>query len=448
MKKLIFLTLQILILIIIVLWVISSNQKVDFFWKGIIFTSNASFFISILIFLVVVALIIQRIYLYFRQTPKRIKDNLKINKYKKGINSIVKAIAALSNNDDRELIAQSKRIENYLEDNPINLIIKAEAARKKKQFALAEENYNKMLTNPDIKIIGLKGLLEQNLRTQDYHHALIYAEQIYQINSKLDWIYETILQIIIKTKNWQKLIEINNDAKSKKIISKFLQNKSNAVALYEISLIKEGVSIEESIKLLEQAINFRPNFPPFIKKIVSLLIENNQISKAKKILFKAWSNDPHPSYFDEIMILSEKEGNKIEKIVNELIRTNSKNYESIIVKIKAKIIEKNFDEAKKIISPLLSSRPNKTICELMSKVEMGISGNLSKANSWLGRANFGNYEKTWVCKNTGLYQKEWTSITKEGHFDSLEWIIPNNDINDSGLKKMSNFVPNIIGTNT
>ena len=81
MKKLIFLTLQILILIIIVLWVISSNQKVDFFWKGIIFTSNASFFISILIFLVVVALIIQRIYLYFRQTPKRIKDNLKINKY-------------------------------------------------------------------------------------------------------------------------------------------------------------------------------------------------------------------------------------------------------------------------------------------------------------------------------------------------------------------------------
>ena len=119
---------------------------------------------------------------------------------------------------------------------------------------------------------------------------------------------------------------------------------------------------------MEQAINFRPNFPPFIKRIVSLLIENNQISKAKKILFKAWSNDPHPSYFDEIMILSEKEGNKIEKIVNELIRTNSQNYESIIVKIKAKIIEKNFDEAKKIISPLLSSRPNKTICELICKI--------------------------------------------------------------------------------
>ena len=55
---------------------------------------------------------------------------------------------------------------------------------------------------------------------------------------------------------------------------------------------------------------------------------------------------------------------------------------------------------------------------------------------------------TQESQNTGLYQKEWTSITKEGHFDSLEWIIPNNDINDSGLKKMSNFIPNIIGTNT
>ena len=66
-----------------------------------------------------------------------------------------------------------------------------------------------MLLNTDTKILGLRGLLEQNLKMQDYHHAMIYAEQIYNINPKLNWIYETFVQIIIKTRNWQKLIEIN-----------------------------------------------------------------------------------------------------------------------------------------------------------------------------------------------------------------------------------------------
>ena len=42
--------------------------------------------------------------------------------------------------------------------------------------------YNQMLQLSDTKIIGFRGLLEQNLKKQDFHHALIYAEEIYKIN--------------------------------------------------------------------------------------------------------------------------------------------------------------------------------------------------------------------------------------------------------------------------
>ena len=59
-----------------------------------------------------------------------------INNYNKGITSIVKAIAAMSNNDDKELIVQANRIDNYLKDNPISLILKAESAKKAKKMML------------------------------------------------------------------------------------------------------------------------------------------------------------------------------------------------------------------------------------------------------------------------------------------------------------------------
>ena len=209
MKKFLFYFIQLTILLTIVFLIVLSNQKIDFFWKGIVFTGNTSTLLIGLVILIFIALIFQRIYLYIKQSPKRIKDSLKIKNYNKSFNAIIKAMAALYNNDDKELNFQSNILEKLLKNNPISIILRAEAAKKSKKFDIAENHYNTMLLNPDTKILGLRGLLEQNLKKQDYHHALIYAEEIYNINPRLDWIYKTIIQIIVRTKNWHKLIEIS-----------------------------------------------------------------------------------------------------------------------------------------------------------------------------------------------------------------------------------------------
>ena len=108
MTKFFYLLFQVLILIILFLWIMSFDQRVDFFWEGIIFTSKISSIIFISVFLIVLILIIYRIYIFFRQSPKKIRNSMVINNYNKGITSIVKAIAAMSNNDDKELIVQAK----------------------------------------------------------------------------------------------------------------------------------------------------------------------------------------------------------------------------------------------------------------------------------------------------------------------------------------------------
>ena len=78
----------------------------------------------------------------------------------------------------------------------------------------------------------------------------------------------------------------------------------------------------------------------------------------------------------------------------------------------------------KLIKPVLTAKPNKTICELMYEIEIGITGNAQKANSWKNRAALGDIEKTWVCKNSGTIQEQWSSVSEGGFFDSLEWTWP------------------------
>ena len=108
----------------------------------------------------------QRIYIYLKQIPKKIRSNLQTRKYKKGINAIVLSIAAMSNNDKKQLTKFSKKIDDYLEGNPISIILNAETARKDKKFIVAEELYNKMLNNPDIKILIC--VSHPNYRKQTY----------------------------------------------------------------------------------------------------------------------------------------------------------------------------------------------------------------------------------------------------------------------------------------
>ena len=439
MKNFFIYFIQLVFLIVIFLWIISFNQKVDFFWNGIVFTSNASIILLAIILLIFVILVIQRIYLYIRHSPKRIKNTLQIRNYKKGVNAIVKSFTAMFNNDSKELLIQSNKIESYLKDNPISLILKAEAARKANKFDLAEQHYNKMLLNSDTKTLGLRGLLEQNLKKQDYHHALIYAEEIYNINSKLEWTYKTIIQIIIRTKNWQKLIEISKDAFGKKIISKKEYFNSISIAKYEIALIKESFSAHESLQLLSEANADRPNFLPIVKKFANLLISNNQVSKAKKLLFKCWLINPHQMLLEELIFLVKKENDNLINIVMKLVKNNAENYDSIIALVKVNIIENNWSKARETIKPILSSRPNKTICELMYQIEIGVSNNAQKANSWKSRATLGDVEKTWVCKYSGLCQDEWTSVSQGEHFDSLEWTWPNSP----KLNQNNYLIPNI-----
>ena len=196
---------------------------------------------------------------------------------------------------------------------------------------------------------------------------------------------------------------------------------------------------------MKEANKERPNFPPIVKKLVSLLIKNNEVTKAKKALATSWYNFPHQILFEEIIKIAEVSNINVVNYVNKLTSSKSNEYESIIAKTKANIIEKKWDEAKNLLKTILTSRPNKTICLLMSEIELGISGNSQKANSWISRSNLGEPEKSWICKEYGSIQDNWTSININGLFDSLEWTWPKNNFNDNS-KEISNAIPDIIGT--
>ena len=149
------------------------------------------------------------------------------------------------------------------------------------------EHMNQMLKDPmkykllarEFSDLGLSsrampsvGLMEQNLRAKDYHHAFVYGEKLFHLNPRIDKLYETLVNIIGKTNNWHKLLQISDQSLQYKIIDKKTYAESKSIAFYEIAKIKHLSIEKEAIDLMEKALRLRENFPPYVSFYIQILI--------------------------------------------------------------------------------------------------------------------------------------------------------------------------------
>jgi HemY protein len=349
----------------------------------------------------------------------------KLQNKEKGYNAFVSGIIALANKDYKRAILESKKISNHLDDNPsLVLLLKSEIFKVEKKYDELSVVYENMSKNKHTENLGYRGMMEQYLRAQDYHHAFIYGERLFNNNPFIEKIYDTLVSIIAKTNNWQQLLIISDRAFSKKIIDKKVYEENKSIGFFEIAKIKQLSEIEESLKYMQKALKFRKNFPPYIKLYINLLIQNKNYNLAKKSIKKAWNELPHAEYKESMLSLAAHLEIEMSELVKYIAGASYKNEESIILMVEAFVESKKWDDARNQIKDLLDVRPKKEVCLLMAKIEEGDSGDVQKINAWTQRAKDGAANNIWICTISKKSQQTWSSVSEAGYFNSLEWRQP------------------------
>jgi HemY protein len=424
MIKLFFIFVQLTILVIIVSLIINYSFPVSVTFDEIILSTSTSFLIFSIILIIFIIILIQRVGFFFKYRVFTFRLNRQKNNYEKGYQAFAQGIIALANKDYKKAIQENKRVTYYIKDKSLNLLLKSETLKIEKKFDELESVYEEMIKNENTKILGLKGLMKQNLYAQDYHHAFIYGEKLFNLNHQIDKIYDTLVKIVSKTNNWHKLIQINEKAFKFKLIDKEIYSVNKSIALYEISIIKKHSALKDSIDLMEQALKLRQYFPPYVCYYIDLLIENNNFSKAKKYLYKSWSHLPHPDYRSIIKLLSKKIKVSYFQLADYITSNTKSLSQSKILMAESLIDKQNWIEAKNQLISLLEHKPSKEVCLLMSIIESGESNDPQRINAWVTRSNFGELNNIWICRISNISQEKWSSVSKSGHFNSLIWKKP------------------------
>jgi len=418
-------TVQTSIILILVLAVFNNSFIISFEIKDFIYSVSSTYiFIPLLIFFVLIFLL-QTFYFKTKFSFSKFIAIKKLQNKEKGYNAFVSGMIALANKDYKRAILESKKISNHLDDNPsLALLLKSEIFKVEKKYDELSVVYENMSKNKHTENLGYRGMMEQYLRAQDYHHAFIYGERLFNNNPFIEKIYDTLVSIIAKTNNWQQLLIISDRAFSKKIIDKKVYEENKSIGFFEIAKIKQLSEIEESLKYMQKALKFRKNFPPYIKLYINLLIQNKNYNLAKKSIKKAWNELPHAEYKESILSLAAHLEIEMSELVKYIAGTSYKNEESIILMVEAFVESKKWDDARNQIKDLLDVRPKKEVCLLMAKIEEGDSSDVQKINAWTQRAKDGAANNIWICTISKKSQQTWSSVSEAGYFNSLEWRQP------------------------
>ena len=425
MFRILSITVQTSIILILVLAVFNNSFIISFEIKDFIYSVSSTYiFIPLLIFFVLIFLL-QTFYFKTKFSFSKFIAIKKLQNKEKGYNAFVSGIIALANKDYKRAILESKKISNHLDDNPsLVLLLKSEIFKVEKKYDELSVVYENMSKNKHTENLGYRGMMEQYLRAQDYHHAFIYGERLFNNNPFIEKIYDTLVSIIAKTNNWQQLLIISDRAFSKKIIDKKVYEENKSIGFFEIAKIKQLSEIEESLKYMQKALKFRKNFPPYIKLYINLLIQNKNYNLAKKSIKKAWNEVPHAEYKESMLSLAAHLEIEMSELVKYIAGASYKNEESIILMVEAFVESKKWDDARNQIKDLLDVRPKKEVCLLMAKIEEGDSGDVQKINAWTQRAKDGAANNIWICTISKKSQQTWSSVSEAGYFNSLEWRQP------------------------
>ena len=387
------------------------------------FSSNlfAVIFISFIFLLYLV------FYLFFQSRLSLGKYFLKnkYNKIEKGYLHFVDVMIAVANKDNKTALKSHKKMVSYLKDDPsLSLLLKSEVLKIEKKFPELNNIYEDMIKSKKTETLGYRGLMEQNLRNQDYHHAFLYGEKLFSINPNIEKLYDTLIFIAAKTKNWNQIILLSDKAFSNKIISKNDLNENKSIGFYEIAKIKFDSDIKDALKNIIKALELKKNFPPYVKLHLETTVALNDKRNLKKLIKKYWSSNPSSLLRSIIIkILNDNDLTDI-KFINEIIKNNAGEEESKKLLIYFAIKNLKWDIARENIIGMIGSSPSRDICYFMSDIELGENNDKQKSDAWIMRAENAKLENSWICRITNQSQEEWSSLSDSGNYNSLVWSSP------------------------
>lgn len=368
------------------------------------------------------------------------------NRERKGFEALADGMMALASGEGRLALTKAAKAEKLLNRPELTALLTAQAAEEAGDTAKAEEAYKRLLADDRTRFVGVRGLMQQRLKSGDTETALKLAEKAFALKPKHGETQDILLTLQAGAHEWSAARKTLGAKLKYGGLPRDVHKRRDAVlALGEArDILDESKSIEAREAAI-MANRLSPDLIPAAVLAADGYVANGKPKNATRVLRKAWEAQPHPDLAAAFARIRPEESAK-ERVgrFSVLTSLHRDNPETQMLEAELQIAAEDFPAARRALGDLVQKDPTARSLTIMAAIERGAGAHDAVVKGWLARALTAPRGPAWVCDKCQKVHGSWGPVCDNcGGFDTLSWRRTDDD--GSSMPSGTEMLPLIVG---
>lgn len=310
------------------------------------------------------------------------------------------------------------------DQEPLIHLLEAQASLLEGDHEGARQKFESMLDDPEMRLLGLRGLYLEAERLGDRNAARHYAGRAAVMAPQLAWAAESTLEELTARGDWDGALKLVDAQKSTRQIERDAANRRRAVLLTAKAQALADSDPAAARTAAIEANRLRPDFAPAAVAAAAALFKQNDVRKGSKILEAAWKAEPHPEVAE--LYTHARPGDAVLDRLNRAkkLQEMKKNHaESSMTVARAALDAQDFSTARREAEAAIRMDRREGAYLLLADIEEAETGDQGKVRQLLSRAVRAPRDPAWVAD--GVVSERWAPVSPiTGRLDAFEWRAP------------------------
>ncbi|WFP63943.1 heme biosynthesis protein HemY [Mesorhizobium sp. WSM4904] len=310
------------------------------------------------------------------------------------------------------------------DQEPLINLLDAQASLLEGDHEGAREKFERMLDDPEMRLLGLRGLYLEAERLGDRNAARHYAGRAAAVAPQLAWAAESTLEELTERGDWDGALKLVEAQKSTRQIERDAANRRRAVLLTAKaqSLVDSDPNAARTAAL--EANKLAPDFAPAAVIAANMVFRQNDVRKGSKILETAWRAEPHPDIAE--LYTHARPGDAVLDRLNRAkkLQEMKKNHaESSMAVARAALDAQDFATARREAEAAIRMDRREGAYLFLADIEEAETGDQGKVRQLLSKAVRAPRDPAWVAD--GVVSERWAPVSPiTGKLDAFAWRAP------------------------
>lgn len=369
-------------------------------WRGWRVDMTAAAAILLVLFISLAATIFWSFVKWLLEAPQRAARARAEARRRQGAEALSRGFLAAAAGDGSEARRLAQKAAELAEDAPALVrVLTAQAAETAGDLPAAKVAYSAMLGFPDMRLAGLKGLMQTSLAEGDRAAAIRHAESAYGLAKTARWAWRALLESRLEASDWAAALELVQSAQERKIVSPLVADRTRAALLAASAASLENRPEPEmraqALDLALQSVKLRPDFAPGVVVAARLLAADGKLARASALIETAWKGRPHPALWLAYRDLRTNETPRERaRRLGSLAALNAETRESRILSVEQALIAGEIGAARTAAKALESEPVTQRLAGLMARAAHA-AGAGDEARAWIARGAAAPQEPDW-----------------------------------------------------